>query len=83
MRKQLLYLSIALCGLLSHAQLECPTMVSPADGSLNIVSPTIISWSETPSASGYLLTLGSSPTSDDILSKTIYTLNYSEEINFP
>jgi len=58
-------------------------MVSPENGSVNIVSPTIISWSETPSASGYLLTLGSSPTSDDILSKTIYTLNYSEEINFP
>ncbi|MEQ8420561.1 MAG: T9SS type B sorting domain-containing protein [Arenibacter algicola] len=83
MRKQLLYLSIALSGILSHAQLECPTMISPPNGSLDISSPTIISWSETPSASGYLLTLGSSPTADDILSKTIYMVNYSEEIIFP
>lgn len=83
MGKILLYLYLTLFGLAVHAQLECPTMVSPANGSVNISSPTIITWTETPYASGYLLTLGSSPTSDDILSKTIYMDNYSEEIDFP
>lgn len=83
MRKILLYTTLFLCSLVANGQLDCPTLVSTANGSTNIGSPTIISWSETPSASGYLLTLGSSPTSDDILSKTVYMVNYSEEINFP
>jgi len=83
MRKMLFYLPVALFGLVSYAQLECPTLVSPPNGSVNIPSTTNISWTETPAASGYLLTLGTSPTSDDILSKTIYMVNYTEEINFP
>ncbi|MEG3657635.1 T9SS type B sorting domain-containing protein [Arenibacter palladensis] len=83
MRKQLLYITIALWGLFSYAQLECPEMVSPENGATNIPAATRISWTETALASGYLLTLGTSPTSDDILSKTIYMVNYSEEISFP
>ncbi|MCM4152660.1 hypothetical protein DHD05_13765 [Arenibacter sp. N53] len=83
MLKILFYLPLALFGLVSYSQLECPTLVSPPNGSVNIPSSTNISWAESPGASGYLLTLGTSPTSDNILSKTIYMVNYTEEIDFP
>lgn len=45
----------------------CPVMLYPVDGTTNVPLSPILSWAPVPGAAGYVLSLGSSPTENDIL----------------
>lgn len=46
---------------------SCPVLIYPADGTQNVPLSPIISWAPVPGADGYVLSLGSTPTDNDIL----------------
>ncbi len=67
MKKKLLLILLITFGYFSHAQLTCPTLSSPTDGSINIPVDTMIEWDGIEGAPGYLISIGTTPNGTDII----------------
>lgn len=46
---------------------DCPVLLYPVDGTINVPLSPIISWAPVAGAEGYIISLGSTPTENDIL----------------
>jgi len=60
----------------------CTSLISPADGDLNVALSTIISWEPVPDALGYLVSMGTSPSNNDVLDDAVYFTSSISVINF-
>jgi len=63
----------------------CPNVTNPANGSLSVPVNTTISWPPVPGIVGYLVSLGTSPGSGDILNRRSagLTNSYTPEVGLP
>ncbi len=57
-----------LFGTLSVFAQSCPQLLAPTAGATNVPVETIISWEEVPGVPGYLISLGTTPGGEDIVS---------------
>jgi len=64
-------------------ELECAVLTSPLANSNDSPTTTSIQWTSQPEAIGYEVTVGTSQFENDILEQTIYTENFTEELNLP
>ncbi|MGB7392831.1 MAG: T9SS type B sorting domain-containing protein [Pricia sp.] len=69
MLKKLLYLAVLLASLSSFAQFACPRLNGPENGDVGVPVDALISWNSVEGAPGYLVSVGTSPGADDILSQ--------------
>ena len=67
MLKWLIYVALLLCSITGLAQ-ECPALTGPTAGATNIPVDTSISWEEVIGVTGYIISIGTSPGSGDIVS---------------
>ncbi len=74
---------VLLIGYSSYAQLDCTQLIVPLESSNNSPAFTSVQWTNILSVVGYQVTLGTSPFENDILEQTIYTDNFTEQIDFP
>ncbi len=61
---------------------SCPQMVSPRNGEINVPLSPLLEWTAVPGATGYRVTIGSTPTSTDILDNNVFFTNSTPVINF-
>lgn len=63
----------------------CTTISSPANGSTNINSASTISWNYAPTATGYLISIGTAPNGTDIVDSIDVgnALNYNPPVDLP
>lgn len=67
MRKVFLFCLILFSSALAYAQLSCPLLTSPLNGSTNVPVDTRITWNGIVGAPAYLISIGTSPGGVDIL----------------
>lgn len=60
----------------------CATLTAPLNGAMNVPLNPTVTWNMVPEASGYRLTIGSSPNTSDILDNAIITANSVNVVNF-
>ena len=60
----------------------CTSLISPFDGEINVPLTPNISWTEVSEATGYLVTLGSTPFSSEVLDNVLFLTNSTFVINF-
>jgi gliding motility-associated-like protein len=60
----------------------CTTLITPANGQINVPLNTIIEWAPVPNATGYIVNVGSSPFVNDVLDMVIFTTTVINVINF-
>ena len=87
MQKQFNYTAIFIMTLLlnaMHAQ-ECPTLISPLDGQVNVPVDNIIRWTPVNGVIGYLVSLGTTPGGGEIINRRSSGLSnfYVPEIGLP
>ena len=61
---------------------DCSSMVYPLDGETNVPLTPVLEWSAVPDATGYIVTIGTTPTSADILNGSIFYTNSTPVVNF-
>ena len=61
---------------------SCPQMVSPRNGEINVPLSPLLEWTAVPGATGYRVTIGSTPTSADIIDNNVFFTNSTPVINF-
>ncbi len=60
----------------------CTSLVTPANGAINVPLTPFLEWVEVPEATGYRVTIGSSPFSAEILDNAIFPTNSTFVIDF-
>lgn len=60
----------------------CTTLINPANGATNVPLTPNLEWTEVAEATGYIVTLGSSPFSAEVLDHVVFTDNSTFVINF-
>lgn len=60
----------------------CAQLISPADGEVNVPLTPRLTWDEIPNADGYRVSIGYSPTTNDIVDNSPYGENSIEVIDF-
>lgn len=60
----------------------CTSLISPLNGAINVPLTPFIEWAPVPGATGYRLTIGSSPFVRDILDNAVFTTNATFVIDF-
>ncbi|MCB0373148.1 MAG: T9SS type B sorting domain-containing protein [Muricauda sp.] len=61
---------------------DCSSMVYPLDGETNVPLTPLLEWDAVPDATGYIVTIGTTPTSADILNGSIFYTNSTPVVNF-
>lgn len=60
----------------------CTNLISPADGELNVPLTPSLEWMEAPGATGYRVTIGSSPFTAEVLDRAVFFTNSTFVIGF-
>ena len=60
----------------------CTTLIRPADGAINVPLDTTLEWVPVPNATGYIVSVGTSPFVNDVLDMVIFTTTVINVINF-
>jgi len=60
----------------------CATMISPADGEVNVSVTPFLEWTPVPGATGYKVTIGTTPFTSEILDNSIFPSNSTFVIDF-
>ena len=60
----------------------CTSLISPANGDINVPLTPLIEWQEVPGATGYRVTIGTSPTETNILDNTAFFTNSTFVLDF-
>ncbi len=60
----------------------CTSLISPTNGDINVPLTPLIEWQEVPGATGYRVTIGTSPTETNILDNTSFFTNSTFVIDF-
>ncbi|MGB5236706.1 MAG: T9SS type B sorting domain-containing protein [Flavobacteriaceae bacterium] len=60
----------------------CTTMISPPDGANNVPLTPNLEWLDIAEATGYLVNIGTTPTTSDVLEDAIFTTNSTFVLNF-
>ncbi|MEM1259317.1 MAG: T9SS type B sorting domain-containing protein [Bacteroidota bacterium] len=60
----------------------CTSLLSPLNGDLNVPLTPLIEWTPVANATGYRLTIGTTPTNADILDNTVFTATSTFVIDF-
>ncbi len=60
----------------------CANLISPLDGAINVPLTPLIQWDDIADATGYRVSIGSSPFDNDILDAGIFTTNETLVIDF-
>lgn len=60
----------------------CTSLISPTNGSINVPLTPFIEWVAVPGATGYRVTIGSTPNGTDILDQGVFTTNSTFVIDF-
>jgi gliding motility-associated-like protein len=61
---------------------SCTSMVSPANGAINVPLTPLLEWTNVPDATGYRVTIGNSPFTAEILNNVTFFSNSTFVINF-
>lgn len=61
---------------------DCTTMIYPMDGETNVPLNPLLEWNPVPDATGYVVTIGTTPTGSDIVDQGIFYTNSTRVINF-
>jgi gliding motility-associated-like protein len=61
---------------------NCTTLITPFNGAINVPLTPLIEWNPVPNATGYRLTIGSSPFTRDVLDNAIFTTNSTLVLDF-
>ena len=60
----------------------CTTMISPANGAINVPLTPLLEWTNVPDATGFRVTIGNSPFTAEILNNVTFFTNSTFVINF-
>lgn len=60
----------------------CATLISPADGDINVPLTPLLEWNSVPEADGYRVSIGTTPSDNNILDNGAYSNNNTEVIDF-
>lgn len=61
---------------------NCATMISPANGEVNVPLTPLLEWTEVPGATSYRVSIGSTPFIEDVLSNAIFYTNSTFVLDF-
>ena len=61
---------------------DCSTIIYPQNGETNVPLSPLLEWSAVPDATGYIVTIGTTPTATDILDGAIFNTNSTPVVNF-
>lgn len=61
---------------------DCTNLISPLNGDINVPLTPLIEWTPVPGATGYDVTIGTTPNGSDILNSARFTTNSTFVINF-
>lgn len=61
---------------------DCSSMIYPMDGETNVPLTPVLEWNAVPDATGYIVTIGTTPTSTDILNAATFFTNSTPVVNF-
>ncbi|WP_299531279.1 T9SS type B sorting domain-containing protein [Ulvibacterium sp.] len=61
---------------------DCTRLTNPLDGAVNIPLNSTLEWEEVPGADGYRISIGTSPTDNDILDNGIFNSTTAELLDF-
>ncbi len=61
---------------------DCTTLTNPLDGTINVPLASTLEWEEAPGAEGYRVSIGTSPTSNDILDNGLFSGTTAELLDF-
>lgn len=61
---------------------DCTSMIYPVDGETNVPLTPLLEWAAVPDATGYIVTIGTTPTSADILNGSTFYTNSTPVVNF-
>ncbi|QLG46313.1 T9SS type B sorting domain-containing protein [Costertonia aggregata] len=61
---------------------NCATMISPINGATNVPLTPLLEWTDIPGATGYRVTIGTSPVNGDILDNVIFSTNSTFVLDF-
>ncbi|WP_281542710.1 T9SS type B sorting domain-containing protein [Maribacter aestuarii] len=61
---------------------SCTSLISPLDGAINVPLTPFLEWTEVPNATGYRVTIGTSPLLSDILDEGVFTNNSTFVLDF-
>jgi gliding motility-associated-like protein len=61
---------------------DCITIIYPQNGETNVPLSPLLEWSAVPDATGYIVTIGTTPTATDILDGAIFNTNSTPVVNF-
>ncbi|WP_394970688.1 T9SS type B sorting domain-containing protein [uncultured Croceitalea sp.] len=64
------------------SNLGCATLISPRDGDSNVPLTPILEWTDVPGATGYNLSIGTTPDNNDILDNGIFSNNRTLVLDF-
>ena len=60
----------------------CSNIIYPQDGEINVPISPLIQWEEVTGATGYIVTIGTTPTANDVLNAGTFSTNSTYVINF-
>ncbi|GMN07252.1 hypothetical protein MTsPCn5_26410 [Croceitalea sp. MTPC5] len=61
---------------------SCTNLITPLNGAFNVPLTPLIEWNAVPGATGYRVTIGSTPTSNDVLDNATFFTNSTFVIDF-
>lgn len=61
---------------------DCTSLLQPLNGDENVALTPLLEWSPIPGAIGYKVTIGSTPTSSDVLENAVFSTNSTFVIDF-
>ncbi|WP_228235424.1 T9SS type B sorting domain-containing protein [Allomuricauda sp. M10] len=61
---------------------DCTSIVYPADGESNVPLSPVLEWVAVPDATGYIVTIGTTPDGSDILNSSTFYNNSTPVVNF-
>ncbi|AZQ58748.1 T9SS type B sorting domain-containing protein [Maribacter sp. MJ134] len=61
---------------------NCTSLITPADGAINVPLTPFLEWNPVPGATGYRLSIGTSPFDQDILENAVFDTNSTFVIDF-
>ncbi|MFS4494584.1 T9SS type B sorting domain-containing protein [Maribacter sp. 2308TA10-17] len=60
----------------------CASLINPIDGAINVELSPVLEWTEIPDATGYRVTIGTTPFNSNVLDNVIFTENKTLVLNF-
>ncbi|WP_127141375.1 T9SS type B sorting domain-containing protein [Flagellimonas marinaquae] len=61
---------------------DCTTIIYPQNGETNVPLSPVLEWFAVPGATGYVVTIGTTPTGTDILNGAVFNTNSTPVVNF-